>query len=99
MSFKKVIENFVCEHCGVSVIGNGYTNHCPKCLYSKHVDVNPGDRAATCGGMMKPIAIEGSTGAGYSIRQKCEKCGFTRRNGVSPDDDPDAVVALAALQK
>ena len=99
MSFKKTIENFVCEHCGYSVKGNGYTNHCPKCLYSKHVDVNPGDRAATCGGMMKPIAIEGSTGAGYSVRQKCEKCGFTRMNGVAPDDDPDAVVALAAAQK
>ena len=26
--------------------GNGYTNHCPKCLWSKHVDINPGDRGA-----------------------------------------------------
>ena len=24
---------------------NGYTNHCSQCLWSKHVDINPGDRS------------------------------------------------------
>ena len=60
-SFQRRIENFVCEHCGEKVIGDGYTNHCPKCLWSKHVDVNPGDRMAHCGGMMKPEALEGAS--------------------------------------
>jgi hypothetical protein len=55
--FKKTKEDFVCEHCGKPVVGNGYTNHCPECLWSKHVDVNPGDRAATCLGLMEPVGV------------------------------------------
>lgn len=37
-NFTRVIEDFICENCGTEVKGNGYTNHCPKCLWSKHVD-------------------------------------------------------------
>lgn len=94
MSFERRIEDFVCGHCSFSVEGNGYTNHCPKCLWSRHVDVNPGDRAAACGGMMEPIRIEGSAAA-YRIVHRCEKCGFLRPNAVSPDDDPEAILACA----
>ena len=56
--FTKTVEDFNCAHCGAVVHGNGYTNHCPHCLYSRHVDNNPGDRLATCGGMMRPISDE-----------------------------------------
>lgn len=99
MSFQKRTEDFVCAHCGAAVTGSGYTNHCPKCLWSRHVDIDPGDRAALCGGMMKPVALEGATGAGYFLVHRCEKCGFVRRNAVSEDDDRDAVIALAGKQK
>ena len=95
MSFVRNKEDFVCEHCGTEVRGSGYTNHCPKCLWSKHVDIDPGDRAASCMGMMEPIAVEGSSGSGYKIRHKCVKCGFERRNSVSTADSNDAVIALA----
>jgi len=47
--FTRNIENFTCERCGAAVEGNGFTNHCPACLCSKHVDINPGDRAAARG--------------------------------------------------
>lgn len=94
--FQRKMEDFTCEKCGLFVVGNGYTNHCPKCLYSKHVDIQPGDRAATCGGLMKPMSIEGSTGKGYRIVHKCEKCDLIKRNIVADNDDPDAIVALAA---
>lgn len=97
--FKRTIENFVCGHCGASVEGNGYTNHCPKCLWSKHVDVHPGDRAATCLGMMRPVSVEGSTGAGYRIRHRCEVCGHEKINDADSIDSPDALVALAAGRK
>ena len=56
--FQRKIEDFVCANCGAKIKGNGYTNHCPACLWSKHVDINPGDRASVCGGLMKPIDIE-----------------------------------------
>jgi len=94
MSFKRTVENFTCEHCGTSVVGRGYTNHCPKCLWSKHVDTDPGDRLAVCGGLMRPIRVEGSTGK-FIVVQRCEKCGVERRNKAAPDDDIDTLVAVA----
>lgn len=92
--FQKKAEDFICEHCSAHVEGSGYTNHCPKCLWSKHVDINPGDRACTCRGMMRPFKIEGTTPK-YRIVHECEVCGFIRRNDVQEEDDPDAVIALA----
>ncbi len=93
-NFSKTTEDFVCEHCGEKVKGNGYTNHCPRCLYSKHVDVNPGDRAADCGGLMEPIDLEQKNG-GYVIVHRCCKCGFVRKNKVADSDDFSAVLDLA----
>ena len=93
--FTKTVEDFTCAHCGATVSGNGYTNHCPKCLYSRHVDNTPGDRAATCGGMMAPIAAEKS-GEGFIITHKCEKCGKTIRQHAAPEDDIDAIISISA---
>lgn len=97
MSFTRTIEDFTCEQCGASVQGNGFTNHCPTCLWSKHVDVEPGDRAANCGGMMKPIAIEG-TSPKYRIVHRCVACGLERRVDSVANDSTDALIALAASQ-
>ena len=58
LKFQKNKEDFVCQNCGFKVKGTGYTNHCPNCLWSKHVDIYPGDRKNNCGGLMKPIKIE-----------------------------------------
>lgn len=30
--------------------GSNHRNHCPNCLYSLHVDIEPGDRESECGG-------------------------------------------------
>jgi rubrerythrin len=97
MGFKRTKEDFICEHCGSDVVGDGYTNHCPNCLWSKHVDVEPGDREATCGGLMEPIALEGST-PDYVITHRCKICGHVRRNKVQAVDSPDAVLALVHKQ-
>jgi len=62
-NFIKKEENFVCEICEKEVVGSGYRNHCPSCLYSLHVDVEvPGDRMSTCQGIMEPTGIEESGG-------------------------------------
>jgi hypothetical protein len=97
MSFTRVVEDFVCEHCGIHVSGDGYTNHCPGCLWSKHVDVAPGDRAAVCGGLMKPVMIEGSSPE-YVITHQCTACEHTRRNKVQREDSQDALLALVKAQ-
>jgi ribosomal protein L37E len=92
--FQKKVEDFMCEKCGEKVIGDGYTNHCPKCLWSKHVDVNPGDRAATCGGMMRPVKVEFEKGE-YLLTHHCEKCGFERRKKVERADNFEEVVKIS----
>ncbi|MEK7628358.1 MAG: RNHCP domain-containing protein [Patescibacteria group bacterium] len=93
MSFTRTIEDFTCAQCGLLVLGDGYTNHCTACLWSKHVDVEPGDRAATCGGMMKPIAGI-RKGDLWVVRQKCEQCGHERENRLSARDSFGVLVML-----
>lgn len=94
--FTKKLENFICANCGADVTGNGYTNHCPKCLWSRDVDINPGDRASQCGGLMRPISIE-RVGDGFIITHKCEKCGKTRRQHAAADDDMDAIIRISVM--
>ena len=91
--FSKKKEDFVCENCGENVKGTGYTNHCTKCLWSKHVDINPGDRLEACGGMMKPIDLY-KEGKDWVLSHKCERCGFKRRQKVVKEDDFDEVIQL-----
>ncbi len=88
--FSKNKEDFICDNCGTEVIGDGYTNHCHKCLCSKHVDVNPGDRGCNCGGLMKVINIELNQSK-YILTHKCVKCSFVRRNKAR-DEDMNAII-------
>ena len=92
--FQKNVEDFTCAHCGASVSGSGYTNHCPGCLWSKHVDVNPGDRMEPCGGLMEPVRLEGSS-PDYRIIHKCLKCGAEKKVSALSADSMDMLVQLA----
>lgn len=80
--FTKNDNGFVCAHCGKEVEPLGYTsrNHCPYCLWSLHVDVNPGDRANSCGGGMEPVAARPDPKAGFVILHRCTKCGELHPN-------------------
>ncbi len=95
MAFIKNKEDFKCENCGFLVAGDGYTNHCRECLWSKHVDIDPGDRLETCCGLMKPIGSDKRGGEEVLIHE-CIKCGKVRRNRLSKGDNYDKVIALAA---
>jgi DNA-directed RNA polymerase subunit RPC12/RpoP len=94
MVFIKNKEDFTCAHCGYKVVGNGYTNHCPQCLWSQHVDNDPGDRNALCGGLMSPQAIEKS-GSVYNVIHVCQKCSMRRKNKIVPADNMETVVAVS----
>lgn len=85
--FQRHIEDFTCDHCGAQVTGNGYTNHCPNCLYSRHVDINPGDRANNCGGMLAPVGLE-QKGMDWVVLHQCKKCGEKRRCKTVAEDMP-----------
>ncbi|MDR3078605.1 MAG: RNHCP domain-containing protein [Rickettsiales bacterium] len=94
--FQKNVENFVCENCGRLVLGDGYTNHCPGCLYSKHVDINPGDRACDCQGLMRPVALVQKNG-GFVVVQECLSCHFRRSNRVSEADNLEELMKKLAF--
>ena len=89
---------FVCLQCGLEVmpISNGsYRNHCPRCLYSKHVDLEPGDRASSCEGLMEPIGVRYKSGKGLQIVHRCTVCGAVRVNRVARDTvQPDELEVL-----
>ena len=88
--FQRTVEDFTCARCGTANIGDGYTNHCAVCLYSRHVDVSPGDRASPCGGLMRPVSVHRSKGR-WKLTHECEQCGFTRANFARPGET-DAVI-------
>ncbi|MCL5090801.1 MAG: RNHCP domain-containing protein [Patescibacteria group bacterium] len=95
MTFIRKQEDFICEVCNAEVSGNGYTNHCPNCLWSKHVDEEiPGDRKATCQGLMKPIGLE-IKGQEYIITHQCEKCGKTIKNQTAKNDSFEEILKLS----
>ena len=94
--FNELDEGFICEHCQKEVKPLGYTSrdHCPYCLYSKHVDINPGDRENTCRGLLKPIEIEKFKDT-YKIVYKCDKCNQLHKNIMATDDDFDKIIELS----
>ncbi len=85
---------FICALCGKNVLpltNGSYRNHCPSCLYSKHVDEKPGDRKNPCNGLMEPIGLRFNSKKGYQVVHRCTRCGEIKvnriaRNTVQPDD-------------
>lgn len=92
--FQRKKESFKCEQCGQQVSGNGYTNHCPNCLWSKHVDIMPGDRAANCQGLMRPTDVNLDHGKWFVVHT-CEVCGHNKRNKISNDDDFSVILSVS----
>ena len=97
--FNMIDEDFICENCGKKVTRLGYTarDHCPYCLYSKHLDINPGDRENTCTGLLEPIGIEKFKDS-YKIIYKCKKCGQMHKNIMANDDNMDLIINLSVAK-
>lgn len=86
MSRKNENTAFRCENCEkeIAPVTNGsYRNHCPYCLYSKHLDNKPGDRISDCHGLMKPVQVDYSAKKGYIIIHRCFRCGKVSRNKLA----------------
>lgn len=94
--FNMIDENFICQNCGKQVNKLEYSarDHCPYCLYSKHVDINPGDRLNNCLGLLKPIDIEKYRNT-YKIIYKCCKCNQLHKNIAATDDNIDLIIQLS----
>ena len=91
MWFIMINEDFECENCNkpVKKLESWWArNHCPNCLYSKHLDLNkPWDRLSECLGLLKPIWIEHKKNKWYCIKYECKKCLKISINKVADDDN------------
>lgn len=94
--FTMIDEDFTCLNCHQVIDSLGYTarDHCPHCLYSIHVDNNPGDRLNECHGLLKPIKIENFKNS-YKIIYQCQKCGAIKKNIMARDDNFDLIIKLS----
>ena len=94
--FSKNDNEFICVCCGNLVKPLGYTSrdHCNKCLCSIHVDINPGDRANQCKGILKPIDVSINSKKGYVINYQCTKCGKLHNNKSADDDSFKTILSV-----
>lgn len=92
-------EAFTCKVCDRLVTpdsaGSEHRNHCPNCLNSLHLDIEPGDRAADCGGIMEPITVWVRRGGEWAIIHRCKRCGTLSSNRVAADDNPMKLMSIA----
>lgn len=88
-------QEFTCENCHKQVSKLNYTSrdHCPFCLYSKHVDINPGDRLNPCKGLLIPIDIEKFKDT-FKIIYRCNTCKKLHKNIIATDDDMTLLINL-----
>ncbi|MFH0937575.1 MAG: RNHCP domain-containing protein [Candidatus Daviesbacteria bacterium] len=104
------MEGFVCLHCQTFIptnkfIGTAHRNHCPFCLWSKHVDEKfSGDRKSTCQEIMEPMGLtfkkEGLDKYGKEkvgeimVIHRCTSCHKISINRIAADDDPEKIMEL-----
>lgn len=93
-------ESFTCKYCGRLVTpgeaGTDHRNHCPYCLHSLHLDIEPGDREADCGGIMEPVAVWVRKHGEWAIIHRCKRCGQLSSNRIAADDSPLLLMSIAS---
>ena len=92
-------QTFRCRHCRLDVPldapGTNHRNHCPNCLWSRHLDDFPGDRDAECGSSMEPIAITVRGSGEWILIHRCQCCHVIHLNRTAADDNPLLLLRLA----
>ncbi len=94
---------FRCRHCktmvGPPISGGRHRNHCPLCLYSRHVDRSmPGDRAEDCHSMMPAVGLFTRRNGEQMLLHRCAGCGVERRNRIAADDNTVALMRLPIIE-
>lgn len=89
-------QSFTCIKCGKEVDKHPSSsrNHCPYCLTSLHVDIQPGDRKNTCQGIMDAIGLETKEGK-TQIVYRCQTCHKIAKNIVAPDDNQELLIEIS----
>jgi hypothetical protein len=104
--------DFRCSHCGnyVSalqvVCGVHNRNHCPYCLWSRHLDLyTAGDRLSACKAPMRPLGLTMKPGRNkyapgggeMMLVHACVDCGRLSINRIAADDDAQALLETFAV--
>ena len=108
--YTAALAEFHCLHCQGRITadprqaGVQNRNHCPYCLWSRHVDLaRPGDRMAACRAKMQPVGLTlkigkkkyGPTAQGeLMLVHICADCGKVSINRIAADDDADTILAV-----
>ena len=73
-----------------------HRNHCPSCLWSRHLDEHvPGDRAAACAASMEPVAVSVRDDGEWAVVHRCRGCAAVRVNRIAGDDNSHVLHNLA----
>jgi hypothetical protein len=76
--------------------GTEHRNHCPSCLWSRHLDAHiPGDRGSDCGAAMEPIAVCVRADGEWALIHRCAGCAALDVNRIAGDDNPLVLMRLA----
>jgi hypothetical protein len=102
--------DFRCAHCHSLVSGThllsgvNHRNHCPYCLWSRHVDLfAAGDRLSACKGHMQPIGLTVKKSRNkYRLEapgelmliHECLECASLSINRIAADDDPESILEV-----
>lgn len=108
--FHNANADFTCKHCKAfvsarqAISGVINRNHCPFCLYSRHMDLfTAGDRLCACKGLMVPVGLTLKNSRDKYSRDRhgelmlvhrCEVCGDLSINRIAADDDPQKILAI-----
>jgi len=103
-------KGFTCLNCGFPVSverelsGVINRNHCPRCLFSRHVDeFKAGDRKADCRSRMEPVGLSikhtikkysAGTQGELMLIHRCTGCGKLSINRIAADDNAGMVYQL-----
>ncbi len=103
-------DDFYCTHChhlvptSYLVAGVHNRNHCPYCLWSRHLDLfKAGDRLCACKGAMRPIGLTlkqagkkypGKSQGELMLIHRCTDCGDLSINRIAADDDNDLIYEI-----
>jgi hypothetical protein len=99
---------FTCRNCQANVYsqpmfsGVQNRNHCPFCLWSRHVDhTQAGDRMSACKASMQPIGLTtkrthnkygGGTYGELMLIHQCSECGKLSINRIAADDQAERLM-------
>jgi len=102
LQFQSLTGEFRCRHCRLMVFsppsGGRHRNHCPYCLWSRHVDGRvPGDRASDCGRVMEPVGTFHRPNGEQVVLHRCLGCGTDRHCRVAADDDQALLMRLSVV--